>query len=372
MLPTPALNPTVGPLLFVKLQNLPEEWRTIDPQTWKRKISDHVKNFWQAYEDQSPIYVGRTVTTPIQQDWEATSGTTTGTLTITYSQDVSYLLREGVEPYPGFQESDIYTLPFQQDPRSYTTSLTGLFNNSATPNPGIFIFLESSGLAENPGQRSSSETTTIAVTVSMVSLVLICATAYIIYLTKYKHPSEELDADRDSPIVGAVIGVNPNENIIISESYDEEFNDVIYPNGKAKLLADGQQDGSGDELKKPPRSSSDEGGLTGSDDEPPVRDLMASPEDAAFPTLSSANMSPGDFRDTYYADSPMLSVRASSAGSEQSDLPDGMVAVSPLGGTPPRRNVSSGSDEERDENADEDEEPSVPFMGFQMEIQDLE
>jgi len=313
---------------------------------------------------------------PIEEKWEQPSSSSrrrnlqnqqtnpTGTITITYGQEATFQLREeGVLPYPGYTKSDIFTKPFSQYPKAYTLSLQTLFNTSADDFQYPFIFLEDSGLATDTSARSGSDKATIAATVTVTVLVLCLAGGYIFYVTKYKHHSHSSDGSGEEPIVGAVIGVNPNENIIISESYDEEFNDD-YPSGKK-----------GDaEYKKMLPDRNEAGVASGSDDEPLVpKDLMASPsEDAAFVTLSNANlMSPGEIgaQDANYASgSPiMMSLQGSTAGGSQLQLdPDAVAASSSMKG--------SGSEEERDEEvADESEqEPSVPFMGFQMEIQDLE
>ena len=368
MQPTPLLPPVTEPLLFVKLQNMPLNFTAIGNDPWRMLTTAHVRNYWRSFGDMNPIYILRTVTMPIEEKWEEPSSSSrrrnlqnqqthpTGTITITYGQEATFQLREeGVLPYPGYQPSDIFTLPFSQYPKAYTESLQTLFNTSADDFQYPYIFLEDSGQVTDTSARSESDKATIAATVTVTVLVLIVAGGYIFYVTKYKHGSHS-SVGSEEPIVGAVIGVNPNENIIISESYDEEFNDD-YPSGK-KLLPD----------------RNEAGVASGSDDEPIVpKDLMASPsEDAAFVTLSNANMmSPGDIGTqdaNYAAGSPvMMSLQGSTAGGSELQLdPDAVAAASSMKG--------SGSEEERDEEVpdESEQEPSVPFMGFQMEIQDLE
>jgi len=416
--PTPQLDvedPATENFLFVKLSNVPrnvtfaqftDKYNTTENPNplwvvWRRLTTTHMQDYWRSFGEQSPYYIGRTVTQFIREDWgEVTESNTiastsrrernlqsnatlVGTLTITYSQECALLRREGaVDPYPGFKESDLFTLPFQQYRKPYTESIANLFNSTGYGFGGPFILLQDSGVARDPAKRDPEEKNLIAATVSVVTIVLLAASAYIVYLTKFKHRSsdsttlEGMEGD-SSPIVGAVIGVNPNENILISESYDEEYvdakGDIFSPNKSPHDDSDPSSDG------KKALSVTDENARVGSDDgdNPPVRDLTT--EGDAFVTLSNANISEaeagGMLRDNDHAHGALSSYRSTASGSQQFTYdPDNM---SPLGSSPATRRTpqhGSGSDtgEEMIEFEDESEEPSVPFMGFQMEIQDLE
>ena len=368
----------------MSLSNIPRNATFADNDGWRRLTTDHVRTYWRSFGEYSPIYIGRVVTLFSSEEWEPQSPSAAGSVeefgavTIRYSQEIAFRKRTEVDPYPGFMDTDIATVPFQQNPQPYVTALATLFNNTVD-GVGPFIFLDDSGLATDPFVRTGREVTTIAVTVTLVSLALIVATACVLYQTHFKHRKGESSAERDGnvdpPIVGAIIGVN--ENVLISESYDEDFDGEIYSSPSKPIATQPPSDpGDGDDTNIPVISISD--GEYISSDDGDAEDIMAAPgEDGAFPTLSEVHdVSPDDvrmLRDQLHENNT-LPYRSSGEESQSGQDATNIMDMSPLGSSPPRRTPQqgSGSDDDSEGNLNETDESTIPFMGFQMEIRDLE
>ena len=414
--PTPLLDTTFTQrFLYMQLSHIPRNATFAQNDGWRRLTTEHVRFYWRSFGASNPIYIGRVVTIFSSEKWEAVTldpGMVEeyGTLTIQYSQEIMYRRRTEVDPYPGFQQSDICTIPFQQNPLPYTTSLATLFNNTITT-LGPFIFIEDSGLSTDPSKRTEKEVTTIAVTVTLVSLALIVATACVLYQIHFKHrkgigrknaTEENANANTEPPMVGTVIGINPNDNVLISESYDEELDmsENLYAPSKGtpqELLSDpneGDQEAVPDlqqqqqqlplqpipDNEQLPKGGSDNANEDDDFGGDAASDLMAAPgEDGAFPTLSSSNNSnnPDEVRMLGLplgGDSPLfLPYRANYDGDGNPMGKDihssSMADISPLlGSSPPRRMPDDGLDG----GLEETEESTIPFMGFPMEIHDLE
>lgn len=388
---------------------------------WRNLTSQHIKQFWLGFGNIAPLYVGRVKTmfygeVRLQRDsfedmvpgYNGTIASITRPepLQITYTQEILYVALPGRED-PYITTTDIFTIPFEQDAKTYTENLRAISNNSQ------IIFMEYTGVVTDPTTPEPpsphKDQNIIIIVVTVVAFSLIVASAYIIYLTRMKEHDHRLAplggdgacSDGEPPIVGAIIGVNTNDNILISESYDDDFLENSFhldASSTAPPLpssADVQQpaleqsenlNGDGDHLNLlSPVDDTDATELDSSDGST-RGERFPTEGGETFPTISTVPLTVSDLEgggenaDNYFNYSPMQSFRSSSMGSQNDQL--NYSPPSPLMlGLQGEEYVKDASGEARNGNGDDDdddddhssEEPQIPFMsGFQLEIQDLE
>jgi hypothetical protein len=364
---------------------------------WKNSTSQHVKSFWLGFGELSPFYIGRVVTTLIDEkrvllpqsenlSFELVNTTPVAgrpdPLQIIYSQDIYYLERpdRGDLGYENFMESDLFTLPFELDGGTYTNDLRFISNNTQ------IIFMDYTGvvLAPPPTPSDTRARNVLIIVVTVVALSLLLASGYIFYLTRIKEHDSAVTTgtvgggmDGESHMVGAIIGVNASDNILISESYDDDFFDSAHPNGAMRPEAL--------PLQEPQVNPSSEGDLnpgipvddTGPREfEPPfenVRGHHLGTDAGLYPTISTVPLTNSDVESdempgNYFSYSPMPSFRTSSMGSQND--PDYSPPSPLMGG---HGNEYGDTEEAKNVDEDDTDEPNIPFMsGFQLEIQDLE
>jgi hypothetical protein len=321
-------------------------------RNWAAITSRHVQLYWRSFErDLAYLYVGSVATNLIEETRIPLStsqrrklqGNSTvpipDPLKITYSQEIVYDLRENVteDDLPSFysDKSDLFTFPFEQNGLAYAQALAAELRNSSH-----IIFMDFEGIVEpTNGVFGNKRDTNILITIITVVLTTVCiAGGVIFYLTRVRDPDDVFAPD--SP-VGAMIGINTTENILVSESYDDD-------EYKSPLSSTSR------ELAKRP-SPSDGSTPTGSD--PPLREVQSdsgSPNIAA--TISDIG-STGDAGERY----GRSSVGADSVHSMH-------PAVAAL-------NEEYHEDDSvmHDEESTGEQSASIPFLAdFQMEIQDLE
>lgn len=290
-------------------------------------------------------------------------------LEITYTQVLMYTRKGDTDAGLVYIEiSDIFTIPFQQDGGTYTKNLRAITNNTR------IIFLENVGEAKYQtttlSPKAKHNLNVLVVVMSVVASSTIIASAYIIYLTRVKdHDNDSVPLGRpgagdDPPIVGAIIGVTPNENILVSESYDDDYLENSFVNEDAR--PDRQVVSGPSEARN--EDSFPDGPLS-----PPVETRPQTELFGTFPTLPTAPSTAvideenGEYSDQYLSHSPVHSFRSSSMGS---DNDPGFSPPSPLLLGDQEHDYLNGEAAPDDDSL---EESNVPFMsGFQLEIQDLE
>lgn len=204
---------------------------------WRNLTSQHVLQFWLSFGESSLFHLGRVVTTFVEEarvptpttdnsknddiidnsnnanaNNNAGSSETIPTnedllfdndpqdratanrpdpLVIVYQQEIFFLPKNHeVENYPELTKSDLFTIPFKQDARSYTDKLRIISNNTH------IVFMEYNGVVSNPSPPSTSShgTNVIVIVVSVVLSVLVAVTGFILYLMRRKIYENHLKA----------------------------------------------------------------------------------------------------------------------------------------------------------------------------------
>ncbi len=291
----------------------------LEKRRWQQATSDHVTTYWRELPN-SPFHVDDART--FLQAQERVGGgrrlqntTFPPGIKVTYRQEIDYEFKAGKDedvhlpPFFDIQE-DIFTQPFLQASAAYSSALERLFPSDR------LVFIEYRGVVQDPTPDDQSDRTAIYVSVTVVTFALVLASGYILYVSKMRNAE-------DRPIVGAVIGVNSSENIVVSESYDAE-----------DFLAEGE-----------------EGGEPGD-------------PSAQFPTLSTVPMSMSDIPDTPADEGQMVLLNPSHQGSSQD---------SPVPIVDPEGTLTEQGSDSNEEDGEDSEEGELPFMAdFQLEIEDLE
>lgn len=255
---------------------------------------------------------------------------------------------------PGFfTEEDLFTLPFEQDGVSYGAALATEIRNNTN-----IIFVDFTGIIDPPNRVANSKNRDLRILVTIVVVVVasvFVALGVIAYLTRFREPDDAFAPD--SP-VGAMIGVNTTENILLSENY-EYGDDYRSPLSSA----------TGRETKK--GSPGDRSTPSGPGSDPPLQEVRG---DASSPNVATTISDIGST-----GDAPDRHKSGQSAGSVHSAnqlTPGG--ANSPFDDLSPSREKvedyledSEAGTNDVDSTADQSAPP--PFMAdFQMEIKDIE
>jgi hypothetical protein len=242
---------------------------------WRNLTSRHVRQYWNMTtsdgQNQSPFFIGRVVTTLISAQRvtiqpellfivNSVINNSTGNITtlpdrleIIYMQDVTYLeYPTGDASFFNFKTSDIFTIPFEEDGLTYTSLLRSTYNNQ------FIIFLDYTGVVPEiippePVLADPKNRNLIIVLVTVVVTVIAIASLYIYRLKQLQ--KREIDTiiqqgsarsdllinnngHNELPFIipPAMMGVtnhstishcNTNhENVIVSESYDEDYPDT--------------------------------------------------------------------------------------------------------------------------------------------------
>jgi hypothetical protein len=221
-------------------------------RVWRNSTSQHVRQYWGMFGESAPFFVARVVTTFISEqripaDLENQfdlNSTMNGTnvvlpdnLEVVYLQDITYFERPTGDPsFFNFEVSNLFTIPFEQDGTSYTTALQMISNNS------FIIFLDYTGVVPDPlpppALNDPRNRNVIVIVISVVTVVVLAATLYIYYVVRIKGFDNRTSSGTavngtelvgsEAPIIPAVIGVNTNEDVIVSESYDEDYTDSSF------------------------------------------------------------------------------------------------------------------------------------------------
>ena len=413
---------------------------------WRNATSQHVRQYWGMYSESAPFFVARVVTTFISEEriptdmdnlfnlssaQNSTNIVSPENLEVVYMQDITYFERPTGDPsFFNFQTSNLFTIPFEQDGTSYTTALQTISNNS------FIIFLDYTGVIPDPlpppALTDPRNRNVIVIVVSVVAVVVLAASLYIYYVIRIKefdnrtfsgtgvNGTELLGSE--APIIPAMIGVNSNEDVIVSESYDEDYTDSSFlrsTDNPALSVADvanatdavpmslldmglvpSSNDGdSGSPLRIATTSSRefdtsetfmlDPAGPTTSFDQPPQ---LLSQRDSTFGTpsrygtVSTDPLTMSDLdnaeapNETYITYSPLTAYRMAPAinGNYPNDLeysPPSPLILG-LGGGDEVDVIDhyyENHHEVNEDGDDPDDERNIPLMtGFQLEIQDLE
>jgi hypothetical protein len=150
-------------------------------------------------------------------------------LVIQYRQTIDYALRQQSEKNSISIKSSLFLAPFEISPWDFLNKLATISNNS-----GIIVLYDIQIIeteTQSPSEENDIKERTKNIAISVVVVVvlsLFMVGGYILYLVKCKEPMHENihPMERNSPILGTVIGVNPknrnnNHDVVISESYDD-------------------------------------------------------------------------------------------------------------------------------------------------------
>jgi hypothetical protein len=395
------------------------------------------------YGELAPFFVARVVTTFISEeripvDSESlftVNSTMNGTnvvfpenLEVIYMQDITYFERpSGESSFFNLQVSNLFTIPFEQDGLSYTTALQIISNNS------LVIFLDYTGIVPDPlpppAITDPRNRKVIVIVVSVVTVVVLAATLYIYYVVRIKEFDIRTSigtgangtemVGSEAPIIPAMIGVNTNDDVIVSESYDEDYTDsTFFRSADSPALPVVNGTNAADAL---PVSLLDTGGVPSSNDgdsgsplriattnsrefdvsetfmlnptEPPGNldpqpQLLSGPfgTPSRYGTVSTDPLTISDVEiaeishENYFNYSPMTSYRVppSINGNHSVDLnysPPSPLIIGMRGGDDVddidhyyERHLAVNDDDE-----EQVDERNIPLMtGFQLEIQDLE
>jgi hypothetical protein len=221
-------------------------------RVWRNSTSQHVRQYWGMYGESAPFFVARVVTTFISEQRISVDSETQFTLNSTmngttvvfpenleviYMQDITYFERPSGDPsFFNLQKSNLFTIPFEQDGLSYTTVLQTNSNNS------FVIFLDYTGVVPDPlpppAITDPRNRKVIVIVVSVVTVVVVAASLYIYYVIRIKEFDNRTSiitgaigtevVGSEAPIIPAMIGVNTNDDVIVSESYDEDYTDSTF------------------------------------------------------------------------------------------------------------------------------------------------
>jgi hypothetical protein len=227
---------------------------TVDSlREWRNSTSQHVRQYWSLFNETTPFFVARVVTTFLSErrismesqnrfNLNSVSDDTNvalpDRLEILYMQDITYLERSTGDPsFFNFAVSNLFTIPFDQDGATYTKALRSTSNNS------LVIFLEYTGVVPDdetttPVLNDPRNRNVIVIVVSVVTVAVLAASFYIYFLIRLKELDQRTTsgtglngaelAGGETTVIPAIIGVNTNENVIVSESYDEDYTDSSF------------------------------------------------------------------------------------------------------------------------------------------------
>lgn len=209
---------------------------TVGSRTVSLLTSLHVRNYWRGFgRDRSLFYV-RDVSTLFLEEQEIEPRSFSENLPpprqMRFRLTMSYRLRElesasdldELQALTGrnldadqlsefiYEWKGMFTLPFEDDSFSYLQALDKEIVNSTN-----WLWMDFQGVEDPSVTRRNLVT---ASSVAILVAILILAGVYLV--TKFRK-GDNATSGSDSPMVGAMVGVNANENILISESYDDDY-----------------------------------------------------------------------------------------------------------------------------------------------------